>query len=98
MAYLNSKLPIFYIKQKYSSASYNGGINFSKEMINSLPITNKLLGNKSEIIELAKKIYSKKSMYYSEERDELEGLIDAIVYDSFDLPKEEVMLIEESLR
>lgn len=98
MAYLNSKLPIFYIKQKYSSASYNGGINFSKEMINSLPIANKLLDNKSEIIELSKKIYSKKSMNYSEERDELEGLIDKIVYDSFDLTKEEITLIEESLR
>ena len=36
-AYINSKLPIFYIKQKFSSSSYNGGINFSKDMIDDLP-------------------------------------------------------------
>lgn len=36
--FLNSKLPIFYIKRKYSSASYNGGITFSKEMINAFPV------------------------------------------------------------
>lgn len=38
LAYLNSSLPIYYIKQKYSSNSYNGGINFQKDMINNLPI------------------------------------------------------------
>lgn len=38
LAYLNSLLPIYYIKQKYSSNSYNGGINFQKDMINNLPI------------------------------------------------------------
>jgi hypothetical protein len=37
-AFLNSRLPIFYIKRKYSSASYNGGITFSKEMINTFPV------------------------------------------------------------
>ncbi len=35
---LNSKLAMFYIKSKYSSSSYCGGITFSKEMINGFPI------------------------------------------------------------
>lgn len=35
---LNSKLAMFYIKAKYASSSYCGGITFSKEMINSFPI------------------------------------------------------------
>ena len=35
---LNSKLALFYIKAKYASSSYCGGITFSKDMINSFPI------------------------------------------------------------
>ena len=35
---LNSKLAMFYIKAKYASSSYCGGITFSKDMINSFPI------------------------------------------------------------
>ncbi len=37
---LNSKLAIFYIKSKYASSSYCGGITFSKDMINNLPLPN----------------------------------------------------------
>lgn len=35
---LNSKLAMFYIKAKYASSSYCGGITFSKDMVNSFPI------------------------------------------------------------
>ncbi|MBY0532470.1 MAG: N-6 DNA methylase [Xanthobacteraceae bacterium] len=35
---INSKLVSFYVKQKYSSASYNGGVNFTPDMINGIPI------------------------------------------------------------
>ena len=45
---LNSRLPLFYIKQKYSAASYNGGITFTKDMIGSFPIPN-ILKKKYEI-------------------------------------------------
>lgn len=34
---LNSSLPIRYIKEKYSSSSYNGGVNFTKDMLNDFP-------------------------------------------------------------
>lgn len=37
MSFLNSSLPIFYIKEKYSSMTYNGGITFTKDMFNELP-------------------------------------------------------------
>lgn len=98
MAYLNSTLPIFYIKQKYSSASYNGGINFSKEMINTLPITTKLIQNKDKLVSLAKKLYEEKQLNYTEDRSEIEDVIDEIVYKSFDLTPEEIALVEESVK
>ena len=37
---INSQIVQYYIVEKYSSASYNGGVNFTKEMINNLPIPN----------------------------------------------------------
>ena len=36
-ALINTISSIFFIKQEYSSSSYNGGINFTKDMIDSLP-------------------------------------------------------------
>jgi hypothetical protein len=54
---LNSSLPIRYIKEKYSSSSYNGGINFTKDMLNDFPFPkdggeykNKILNYVNEIL------------------------------------------------
>jgi len=35
---INSKVASFYVKQKYASASYNGGVNFTPDMLNSIPV------------------------------------------------------------
>jgi len=35
---INSQLASFYVKQKYASASYNGGVNFTPDMLNSIPL------------------------------------------------------------
>lgn len=45
LSFINSKLPIFYIKNKYQSASYNGWISFTKDMLNNLPIPKEIIGN-----------------------------------------------------
>jgi hypothetical protein len=37
-AIINSKVSMFYIKTKYASSSYCGGITFTKDMINSFPL------------------------------------------------------------
>lgn len=54
---LNSSLTIRYIKEKYSSSSYNGGINFTKDMLNNFPFPkdgeeykNKILNYVNEIL------------------------------------------------
>jgi len=38
LSIINSKLPLFYIKEKYRGSSYNQGVNFNSDMINDLPI------------------------------------------------------------
>ncbi len=35
---INSSLASFYVKEKYASASYNGGVSFTPDMLNSLPV------------------------------------------------------------
>ena len=52
-AILNSSLSIFYIKNKYSSSSYCGGITFTKDMINQLPIPSLEEWERSKLITLA---------------------------------------------
>jgi hypothetical protein len=56
-AIVNSKVASFYVKQKYASASYNGGVSFTPDMLNSIPIPAKInklaLIKKVDIILLA---------------------------------------------
>lgn len=35
---INSKVAQFYISERYSAASYNGGTSFTKDMLNNLPV------------------------------------------------------------
>ena len=98
MAFLNSKLPLFYIKQKYASSSYNGGINFSKDMINDLPISKKLLDRKEELVLLAKAIYNNQNNNYCDNRDSIEDEIDDIVFNCYNLSAEQIALVEESVK
>lgn len=39
---VNSRPASFYVRQRYASASYNGGVVFKPEMVNSIPIPNEL--------------------------------------------------------
>jgi hypothetical protein len=42
---INSRFASFYVKQKYASASYNGGVNFTPDMLNSIPLPSALSEN-----------------------------------------------------
>lgn len=53
LAFLNSSLPIFYIKEKYSSMTYNGGITFTKDMFNLMPFPKLSKTEKSNLINMA---------------------------------------------
>ena len=91
---INSKLPFFYIKEKYRGASYNQGINFKKEMINNLPCP--LIDNniKNKIIKLVDKILASKQQNPQADTGKLEREIDELVYKLYNLTPEEIKIIE----
>lgn len=93
-ALINSKLMFNYIKIKYASSSYCGGITFSKDMINNLPIPVGYLNYKSLFISLIDRIISKKSENFEAITYELEKEVDYFVYKLYDLTYDEVKVVD----
>lgn len=95
---LNSKLISFYIKQAYSALGIDGGINFSKDMVNNLPIPNQI---NIQIKDLVNKILEliHQDNYFNDEQAQGQVLeyqkeIDKLVYELYDLNDEEIGIIE----
>lgn len=89
---INSKLMIYFIKQKYSSSSYNGGINFTKDMINSLPwVVDEQ--EYSAIVELVKRIIELEADKINE-IELINEKINSIIYKIYGITPEEVESIE----
>lgn len=93
-AYINCIVPIFYIKQRYSSSSYNGGINFTKDMINNLPWVILSESDKCSILNIVDEILVRKKENLEDNCSELEEEINSIYYKNFNLTREEVSFIE----
>jgi len=81
LSLLNSKLSLFYIKEKYRGSSYNEGINFNVDMINNIPLPVIELPNKRTLEKLIDFIIQQKN----NARDAVFfiKLIDAIVYELY---------------
>lgn len=95
---INSKLALFYIKEKYASSSYNGGINFTKDMINNFPIKNGHEDSFEKIRVLALRIVQIKSDNYKLSTADLEDEIDKLIYEIYGLTEEEIMIVEQSIK
>lgn len=80
-AILNSKLISFYINESYSSLGIDGGINFSKVMVSSLPIPPVRLQEMHSLQLLAQQISLEKSKNPEKDTSVLEAKIDRIVYE-----------------
>jgi len=91
---INSKLPIRYIKEKYSASSYNTGINFSKHMINNLPLPKIPSETKESIVNIVNQILSIKHKNPDSDTSSLESAIDLLVYQLYGLTDEEIALVE----
>lgn len=92
-AILNSKLIINYIKERYSSSSYNGGVVFTKEMINNIPLTNDI-SKKTIFVNLVDQILHAKLQDPIADTSDLEDEIDQLVYGLYDLTPDEITLVE----
>jgi len=64
---INSKLASFYVKKKYASASYNGGVNFTSDMLNSIPIPDDI--DMDSIAEAVDKILSAQKQIHATTTD-----------------------------
>lgn len=96
-AIINSKLAFFYIKELYSSNSYCGGINFTRDMIGSLPIPKINSKNQSlvdKIINLVDKILALKAKNSSADTSQLEKDIDNLIYKLYNLSPNDIKIIE----
>ncbi len=75
---LNSKLISFYLKQSYSALGIDGGISFSKDMVENLPVYSKFpntqISNISEYICVVKNYYGSNNI-----SEKFEYLINAMV-------------------
>lgn len=92
-AILNSRLIFCYIKERYSSSSYNGGIDFTKEMINDIPLPTDE-DKRTEIIVVVDQILALKKQNPIADTSALENEIDQLVYELYGLTPEEVALVE----
>lgn len=91
LAFINSNVAGFYVREKYSSYSYNGGVTFTKDMINSLPIKKVTKEQEDSLIAYADCLIQNKNL------EDLKKLNDYI-YKLYDLNEEEIALVEESVK
>ncbi|HIE5949128.1 type IIG restriction enzyme/methyltransferase [Burkholderia cepacia] len=94
-AVLNCPISIFYIKARYSSSSYNGGITFTKEMLNSLPIPTDTKVRAKVVVQVDK-LLAKKQADVNANVDALVNTINEILYRSFELTDDQIKMIEGS--
>ena len=77
LAIMNSRLAIFYVKEKYPASSYNQGTTFTKDMFANLPIPEITENNKLILISLVEKILViTGSEKFSESEEKMEAIED----------------------
>ena len=94
MALLNSKISIFYIKERYVSSSYNGGINFTKDMINSLPCKTPDKKTQKTFAKIIDEIIDRKKERNDSDISESTKQIDQLVFEMYGITDEEQKIIE----
>ncbi len=92
LALINSKISLFYIKEKYRGSSYNQGINFNPDMLNNLPVPSIGKSTMQLIVSSVKKIIKESE----KEKDTLtlEQDLNNIFYKLYELTYDEVKVID----
>lgn len=95
---LNSKLISFFIRGSYSTLGIDGGINFSRDMVEGLPLPSSIKSGGNQIISLVDKIIECKRINKSSDTSSIETEIDNIVYKLYGMKNEEISIIENSFK
>ena len=93
---INSRSVLFLIKQKYASSSYNGGVTFTKGMVNNIPLPKDYEEYVPTISNLVRKILDQKKQNPDADVSALEAAINAEVYKLYHLTDAEIAIIESS--
>ena len=89
---LNSKLVSFYIKESFSTLGIDGGVNFSKDMINDIP-----LPEVNSRLTVALNTLFKK-LLLTPDNVAIKNQLDSLIYKHYKLEFEEVIKIEPSFQ
>lgn len=89
---LNSKLVSFYIKQSFSTLGIDGGVNFTKDIIENVPLPFMKKNTMSLISIVGKNIISQK--FQGKDSSSLEQQVNNMVYRLYDLTYDEVKVID----
>jgi adenine-specific DNA-methyltransferase len=92
---LNSKLAITYMKEKYSSSTYNGGIVFSKQMFNSFPMPTADKKTRRAIVQLVDKILVDHAANKNDQVARSQKTLDELVYRMYNLNENDAERINE---
>ena len=92
LALINSKISLFYIKEKYRGSSYNEGINFNPDMLNNLPVPTIGKSTMQLIINAVKEIIKESEKEH--ETITLEHELNNIFYRLYELTYSEVKVID----
>lgn len=94
LAILNAKIIQYYINQSYSALGIDGGINFSVDIVNALPIPLATANEKKAIVECTNILLRTKKANPLADTSALEAEIDRLVYDLYGLTEDEIAIVE----
>lgn len=93
---INCDLFIFILKEKYASSSYNGGVNFTKDMINNLPLSKNYEIIYDKMISLIDQLLHELKIGNCIE--DIKDEINYLVYKIYSLTYQEVILINPEFK
>lgn len=103
-AIINNKVSAFYIKEKNASSSYCGGINYTPDMINSIPFPDikendriKIISYVQEILKIKNSDDFDKDIGKQEKVISIQNEIDKLVYQLYGLTDDEIKIVEENV-
>lgn len=95
---LNSKIIKFYLRECYGSLSMDGGINFTRTNVSTIPIPDTTELEQSQIGAISERISKLRNADPTADVSVLETEIDQLVFRLYGLTPDEIKIVEEGVR